>query len=159
VEKENPDFTRSLILLNSENVERELYKGLNPILDCQFEPREQKNIYCIKIEVELGENGQYVQEPFLSVINLKTGQDIPLLALPNYKEVKMSMSPDGVALIFDQVATTTPSKKQTLLTAPGKAIADGLLWLLPLPEIGESRIVPQLSPQELDPGFKPQWVP
>ena len=99
---------------NGEN--KEVFRSPYPILGCEFEPRDEQVIYCLKTDVIQGENGQYRPEPFLSVINLKEGTDFPLLALPNSENVMLSMSPDGVALLFDQVVTTSPQSSTDLLT-------------------------------------------
>ena len=75
------------------------------------------------------ESGEYQEEPYLSAIDLTTGIDAPLLALPNYRDVKMSMSADGVALLFDQVIVSNIDDPQAIAIQPNKAITDGRLWL------------------------------
>ncbi|MEA5510633.1 Ig-like domain-containing protein [Crocosphaera sp. UHCC 0190] len=157
--KDNVDYTRSLVLINKDGEKQELLRTPYPIIDCEFEPREKQNIYCLKTDLIQGENGQYHEEPFLSVVNLKTKTDLPLLALPNYRDVVLSMSPDGVALLFDQVVTTVPQSEYDLLTSEKQAIADGQLWLLPLPELEGAKKSIKIQPQELTTGFKPQWLP
>ncbi|MDJ0846327.1 hypothetical protein [Crocosphaera sp.] len=157
--KENIDYTRSLTLIDQAGESKELFKTSYPILDCQFEPREQKELYCLKTDIIQGDNGQYREEPFLSVVNLEKGTDLPLLALPNYRDVVLSMSPDGVALLFDQVVTTVPQSSSDLITSSEKAIADGQVWLLPLPDLKETNQSLNIQPQELVFGFQPQWLP
>lgn len=157
--KDNIDSTRSLVMINQDGKNQELFRTPYPIVDCQFEPRDQKDLYCLKTDVIQGENGQYREEPFLSVMNLEKETDLPLLALPNYRDVALSMSPDGVALLFDQVVTTVPQSPSDLLTTEQKAIADGQVWLLPLPDLKEANQSVNIQPQELIFGFKPQWLP
>ncbi|MDJ0661343.1 MAG: Ig-like domain-containing protein [Crocosphaera sp.] len=157
--KDNIDYTRSLILVDQDGESKELFRTSYPILDCQFEPREQKELYCLKTDIIQGENGQYREEPFLSVVNIEKGTDLPLLALPNYRNVVLSMSPDGVALLFDQVVTTVPQSSSDLLTSNKDAIADGQVWLLPLPDLKEANQSLKIQPQELVFGFQPQWLP
>jgi hypothetical protein len=163
--KDNLDYTRSLFLVNSDGQTQELLKSYNPIVSCQFEPRQDKTLYCIKTDIVAGEAGQYQEEPFLAAIDLETGKNIPLLSLPNYRDVQLSMSPDGVALLFDQVVTTLPSfsKNSDLLSQGKQVITDGRLWLLALPEL-ETHLETnpnslKVVPEELYPGFKPQWLP
>jgi hypothetical protein len=84
---------------------------------------------------------------------------IPLLALPNYRDVQMSMSPDGVALLFDQLVTIPFGVGNDLVTGEGSSIADGRLWLLPLPDQFSPNSTPKILPQELNAGFKPRWLP
>ena len=157
--KDNVDYTRSLVVVDKNGENKEVFRSPYPILGCEFEPRDEQVIYCLKTDVIQGENGQYRPEPFLSVINLKEGTDFPLLALPNSENVMLSMSPDGVALLFDQVVTTSPQSSTDLLTTEKQAIADGQVWLLPLPDLKEENKSLKIQPRELIFGFKPQWLP
>ncbi|MDJ0730332.1 MAG: Ig-like domain-containing protein [Crocosphaera sp.] len=157
--KDNIDYTRSLVVINQNGKNQELFRTPYPILDCEFEPRDEQALYCLKTDIIQGENGQYREEPFLSVVNLNTGTDLPLLALPNSEDVILSMSPDGVALLFDQVVTTVPQSSSDLLTTQKQAISDGQVWLLPLPDLKEQNKSLNIQPQELIFGFKPQWLP
>ncbi|ACK64696.1 conserved hypothetical protein [Rippkaea orientalis PCC 8801] len=157
--KDNQDYTRSLVLLNrKDKTTKDLFRTLYPIIDCEFEPREKKSLYCLKTDLIEEAEGQYREEPFLSVITIDKTSDIPLLALPNYRDVQLSMSPDGVALLFDQVVTNPPQSNNDLMTPEKQAISDGQVWLLPLPEFKDNQSI-EIKPQELEPGFKPQWLP
>jgi dipeptidyl aminopeptidase/acylaminoacyl peptidase len=157
--RNNPDYTRSLVLLERDGEARDLFKSINPIVSCQFEPREKKLLYCLKTDLVVSESGQYQEELYLSAIDLTTGKDFPLLALPNYRDVQLSMSPDGVALLFDQLVATLPNDPKALMAGKGKAISDGRLWLFTLPELVAGKEKSEVIPEELNPGFKPQWLP
>jgi hypothetical protein len=157
--RKNSDGTRSLYLVNAAGKAKLILNSKNPLIDCELEPRQKQTLYCLKTDLVLAQNGQVTEEPFLSIIDLAKTQDIPLLALPNYRDVQMSMSPDGVALLFDQVVTTPFPVNDDLVTASGKTIADGRLWLLPLPETINVQTPQTITPQELNPGFKPRWLP
>lgn len=157
--RDNRDFTRSLVLLTGQGEAKELFKTLNPIVSCQFEPRNPKILYCLKTDWVVGEGGQYQEEPYLAAFDMATGKDLPLLALPNAGNVQMSMSPDGVALLFDQVISEPLLSQQSLVVGPGKAIADGRLWLYTLPELEAGQDPTQVTPEELNPGFHPRWLP
>ncbi len=157
--KDNVDYSRSLVLINQDGATKEVFRTRYPIIGCQFEPRDEQYLYCLKTDLLAEENGQYREEPFLSVIDVQQGTDLPLLALPNYQDVVLSISPDGVALLFDQVVTTVPQSGSDLLTAEKQAIADGQIWLLPLPDLKEKEKSLKIQPQELVFGFKPQWLP
>ncbi|XTZ11584.1 MAG: hypothetical protein ACP8RL_05800, partial [cyanobacterium endosymbiont of Rhopalodia inflata] len=63
------------------------------------------------------------------------------------------------ALLFDQVATMIPKSINDLITSEQQAIVDGQVWLLPLPELKESDKTLKIKPEELEIGFKPQWLP
>ena len=157
--KSEPDNQRSLFLLNDQGESRLLLRTANPIISCEFEPRQEKTLYCLKSDLVMGSDGKVKEEPFLGIIELKTGKMIPLLALPNYRDVQMSMSPDGVALLFDQLATIPFGVGNDLVTGEGSSIADGRLWLLPLPDQFSPNSIPKILPQELNAGFKPRWLP
>ncbi|CCI22401.1 Ig-like domain-containing domain [Microcystis aeruginosa] len=157
--KSEPDNQRSLFLLNDQGESRLLLRTANPIISCEFEPRQEKTLYCLKSDLVMGSDGKVKEEPFLAIIELKTGKMIPLLALPNYRDVQMSMSPDGVALLFDQLATIPFGVGNDLVTGEGSSIADGRLWLLPLPDQFSPNSIPKILPQELNAGFKPRWLP
>lgn len=138
--------------------ERLLLRTLTPFIDCRFEPRYAETLYCLKIDQSesLGVN---TEEPFLSVINLESGEETPLLALPNYQDVRLSVSADGVALLFDQVVTATPNPRSELFTDQGLAVEGGRLWLLALPELRSTSTMQAVPPESLMPGYKPQWIP
>mgnify|MGYP006179412245 FL=1 len=157
--KSEPDNQRSLFLLDDRGESRLLLRTANPIISCQFEPRQEKTLYCLKSDLVMGSDGKVKEEPFLGIIELKTGKMTPLLALPNYRDVQMSMSPDGVALLFDQLATIPFGVGNDLVTGEGSSIADGRLWLLPLPDQFSPNSIPKILPQELNAGFKPRWLP
>ncbi|MCZ8067146.1 MULTISPECIES: Ig-like domain-containing protein [unclassified Microcystis] len=157
--KSEPDNQRSLFLLNDRGESRLLLRTANPIISCEFEPRQEKTLYCLKSDLVMGSDGKVKEEPFLGIIELETGKMIPLLALPNYRDVQMSMSPDGVALLFDQLATIPFGVGNDLVTGEGSSIADGRLWLLPVPDQFSANSIPKILPQELNAGFKPRWLP
>jgi hypothetical protein len=150
---------RSLFLLNKKGESKLMLRTANPIISCQFEPRQEKTLYCLKSDLVTTTDGKVKEEPFLAIINLETGQEMPIIALPNYRDVQMSMSPDGVALLFDQLVTTPFGVRNDLVTGEGSTIADGRLWLLSLPDQVSPNSLPKILPQELNAGFKPRWLP
>ncbi|MEB3160954.1 MAG: hypothetical protein VKL20_05800, partial [Synechocystis sp.] len=160
VTQQNLDYSYSLLLYDlTTRTQQEIIRGLYPILDCQFDPRHQNTAYCLRADYVQQESGEITEEPYLALVNLQTLQSQPLLALPNYPEVDLSIAPDGLALIFDQVATTNPLSPSDILTQSQKAITDGRVWLLSLPEELAIGVNADLSPQELTPGYAPQWMP
>ena len=156
LEKYNEDYTRSLVVIQNGTA-KELSRTISPTIGCRFRARSP-DLYCLKTDL-IEQNGQYQEEPFLSVINLETTKEVPLLALPNYSDVQMSVSPDGIVLLFDQVLTMAPSPNSQPITEDGQAIAAGLLWLLPLPKLQPGNDSVEVVPQELLPGFHPLWLP
>lgn len=158
---ENPDqqFTRSLYLVTNQGLEKNLINTDGSILNCQFSPTV-KNLYCLLTQLIEGET--YREQPYLVSINLENFQVTPLLTLPEYRDVQMSLSPDGLALLFDQVMTisnnanTTP----TLRSNSGESIIGSSLWLLvPTPTLTQDpKQQPELEELPI-PGLDPLWLP
>ena len=160
--KFNTDYTRSLFLVTNGGVQKQVLRTTGSILSAQFDPHEQK-LYCLLTQLLEGES--YQEQPYLMVIDLETGKQKPLLLLPNQRDVQMSLSPDGLGLLFDQVVTATvPSNRQKAnipRTNEGEAIATSHLWLLPLiTDTSKSETPSQLQPEKLPlSGFHPSWLP
>lgn len=150
-------YTRSLFYVNNQGVQKELLNTEGSIIDCQFDPM-QTYLYCLL--TELLEGDEYQEQPYFAKIDLKTAKLTPLVALPNYRETQISLAPDGLALIFDQVITTSnPAVDDALTTNSGETIAGGRLWLL-IPPTQESEPMSQPELQELGLlGIRPQWAP
>lgn len=153
--KFNSDSTQSLFLVPSQGIAKELLRTTGDRLKCQFDPASPV-LYCI---VTQSVQGKY-SEQNLVAIDLKTFQIKPLLPLTNQRDIQMSLSPDGLALLLDRVTTQkTLPKKADLTTDLGAAIATSHLWLLPLPS-DNSASTNQLQPQDLPLlGFHPVWLP
>jgi hypothetical protein len=84
--------------------------------------------------------------------------------LPNQQEINISLSPDGLALLFDQTVIEigeSNNSSQATKTQAGDTIKTSRIWILPLmidtPTDGSK---PQVKPEELPFfGFHPQWLP
>lgn len=160
--KFNTDYTRSLFLVNNQGVEKELLRTTGSVLSCEFAPKNE-TLYCLLTQLLQGE--EYQEEPFLAAIDLKAASDSknspvkPLVILPNQRDIQMSLSPDGLALLFDQLVTRPPAATDNLRTNEGEAIATGVLWVLPLMNATASPPSAQIKPEQLLPGFHPRWLP
>lgn len=158
--KFNTDFTKELFLVTNQSVQKPLLKTTGSILSCQFDPG-LPTLYCLLTQLVSQE--QYIEQPYLVAIDLKTGQQKPLLVLPiEQRNVQMSLSPDGLGLLFDQVVPqTNPNAPATgaLKTDDGEAIATSNLWLMPLLPISDTAIS-SIRPEKLPfIGFHPRWLP
>ncbi|MGI0491906.1 hypothetical protein ACN4EG_08840 [Alkalinema pantanalense CENA528] len=150
--KFNKNYTRSLFLVTGQG-EKEIFQTTGSILTAIFDPTKQF-LYCLLTELIPGET--YQEQPYLAAIDLKAAQTAtnlnealrPLLKLPNQREVKVSLSPDGVALLFDQTVMGDSSQGQPAQT--------GQLWLLPLASDPKQVLEPQALPFS---GIHPQWLP
>lgn len=152
-------YTRSLVLVTNQGVEKNLLNIEGSILSCEFSPTVS-HLYCLLTEVLQGK--QYREQPYLVSINLETAELIPLLTLPEYRDVAMSLSPDGLGILFDQIMTVSNGEKATptLRSDAGEAIIGSQLWLLvPTPTLTESPN-PQPELKELPiAGVNPLWLP
>jgi hypothetical protein len=158
--KFNTDYTRDLFLVTNQGVQKPLLKTTGSILNCQFDPASP-TLYCLL--TQLISDQEYVEQPYLVAIDLKTGEQKPLLLLPiEQRNVQMSLAPDGLGLLFDQVIPQrdpVPLSANLLKTEDGEVIATSSLWLMPLLPIDEastSTIKPEKLPLV---GFHPRWLP
>ncbi|MGK7945413.1 MAG: hypothetical protein AB4058_13175 [Microcystaceae cyanobacterium] len=149
-------YTRSLFYVNNQGVQKELFNTRGSILDCQFTVQGKK-LYCLLTELLEGE--AYQEQPYFAKIDIETGKVMPLMTLPNFREVRLSLSPDGLAIIFDQIITNNDiDVDNTLTTDGGEAIVGGKLWVLIPPEDLSQETSPELKELGLL-GIRPQWSP
>ncbi|HEY9848385.1 MAG TPA: hypothetical protein V6D28_02925 [Leptolyngbyaceae cyanobacterium] len=158
--KFNTDYTRSLYLVTNQGTEKELLRITGSIIDAQFDPMGQ-TIYCLLTKLLPGE--QYQEQPYIAAVNLKTSEVKPLLVLPNHRNVRMSLSPDGIALLFDQPVTTpvpAGGQSDSPRTESQEAVSSSTLWLLPLVTSTSEEMPTEMQPEQLPiPGFHPRWLP
>lgn len=160
--KFNTDYTRSLFLVTNQGIQKEILRTSGSVLACEFGPKKD-NLYCLLTQLIKGE--EFKEEPFFAVIDIKPANNNkpsavkPLVALANQRDIQMSLSPDGLALLFDQLVTQPPNATDNLRANEGQAIATGMLWLLPLVEATPENNQTKIPPEKLIPGFHPHWLP
>lgn len=160
--KFNSDYTRDLFLVTNQGVQKQLLRTKGSIISCQFDTASP-TLYCLLTQLLPGE--LYQEQPYLVAIDLKSGQQKPLLILPpDQRNVEMSLAPDGLGLLFDQVvAQTNPansSPANMLTTDDGQVIATSSLWLMPLLPISDPAAANEIKPEQLPlVGFHPRWLP
>ncbi|MEA5596108.1 Ig-like domain-containing protein [Rivularia sp. UHCC 0363] len=160
--KFNTDYTRDLFLVTNQGTQKQLIKTTGSIIKCEFDPASP-TLYCLLTQLLPGES--YQEQPYLVAINLKTGQQKALLVLPpDKRDLQMSLSPDGLGLLFDQVVstadTTTSAREKPLKTDDGQEINTSSLWLMPLLPGNDNDINAELKPEQLPlVGFHPRWLP
>lgn len=176
--KFNTDYTESLFLVTSFGEERELLRTVEggSVLNAQFDARK-KILYTLVTKATLAPAPEdavedertlfpgevFVEQPYLVAIVLDTGDQVDLLQLPVQPDLRMSLSPDNLGILFDQVkAEAEPSDSDAnpgLVGPDGKAIASGQLWFLPLAQDDDGIPVP--TPPEALPlsGLRPNWLP
>ena len=151
--KFNPDYTRSLFLL-TDSEQKKVLDTTGSITSCQFDP-SQTTLYCLLSQL-LTKDEIYQELPYIAAIDLKTGKQIPLLGLPtDRRDMQISLSPDGLALLFDQTVSDMDAAG-AIVSHVGSPSSH--LWLLPLVNIAS--VDQQLQPAELPwRGFRPRWLP
>ncbi|GAB1541842.1 hypothetical protein NUACC21_45150 [Scytonema sp. NUACC21] len=160
--KFNTDYTKDLFLVTNQGVQKQLLRTPGSILNCQFDTASP-TLYCLLTQILPG--GLYQEQPYLIAIDLKSGQQKPLMLLPaEQRNVEMSLAPDGLGLLFDQVVPQTtatgPSPTNLLTTDDGQAISTGSLWLMPLLPISDPAAAADIKPEQLPlVGFHPRWLP
>jgi hypothetical protein len=154
----NLRYTKSLYYVNNQGVQKELLNINGSIIDCQFNPTGNY-LYCLLTQLLAGSE-DYIEQPYLARINIKNGEIIPLVSLPDYREIKISLAPDGLGLLFDQVITSNDSNLDAPLTTnSGESIVNSQLWLLITPNGKPVKgNKPDLNELPLV-GFRPQWAP
>ncbi|MFM7364022.1 MAG: Ig-like domain-containing protein [Cuspidothrix sp.] len=159
--KFNPDYTRDLFLVTNQGLQKQLLKTTGSILSCEFDPASP-SLYCLVTQLISKE--QYIEQPYLVSIDLKTGEQKPILLLPpGQRNVYTSLAPDGLGFLFDQVVPITNNSTQlpanTLKSDDGQPIASSSLWLMPLLPIANNSNI-DIKPEQLPLlGFHPQWLP
>lgn len=174
VNPENP--TRSLFLVTNQGVERQLLTTDGSILEAVFDPTK-RTIYCLYTRRMPGE--VYQEEPYIAAIPLPGPADVAqtqtadgakspakdverydLLQLPVQRDIQVSLAPDGLGLLFDQVvAEAKPAAGSAIRSREGKVITASQLWFLPLVQDKQDKPAPA-DPQPLElAGLRPRWLP
>jgi hypothetical protein len=101
-----------------------------------------------------------MEQPYITAINLDSGEIIDLLKLPIQQDIQMHLSPDGLAILFDQTISDPGNNTDGAIRGrDGKAIASSKLWILPIVE-DDKGIPLQTQPQEVGVvGLRPRWLP
>jgi hypothetical protein len=172
VNPNNP--TRSLFLVTNQGVEQQLLTTDGSISEAAFDPDKQ-TLYCLYTRRLPGE--VYQEEPYIAAIPLPApGSDtknakkdlerLDLLQLPIQRDIQLSLAPDGLGILFDQVTSDAKADQDqsrdrsgALRSKEGKVITDSQLWFLPLLQDEQGKPVPA-EPQALElAGLRPRWLP
>jgi hypothetical protein len=156
---DNPQlrYSKSLYYVNNQGTQKKLIDVNGSIVSCQFNPTGTQ-LFCLLTQAE--ETDEYIEKPYFANIDINNGKIQPLVALPKYQDIKLSLSSDGLGILFDQVVTATNDAPNNLLrTNSGESIVGGNLWILLVSTTdSESKVSPQLKEIPLA-GFHPQWLP
>ena len=147
-------YTRSLFYVNNQGEQKELLNIPGSIIDCKFNPTAS-HLYCLLTQVKQGK--EYREIPYLVKINVKSAEVTPIIAWPEYQDIQISVAPDGLGILFDQL-TTAPYSEDKLISNSGEAIVGGNLWLLIQSVDLSSDLNSELEQLPLV-GIRPQWLP
>jgi hypothetical protein len=148
--KYNSDFTKSLFVVNDRGLEAQIFKTNGSIWDARFSPAKDI-IYCLTTELKTtGNNSQ--EEPYLMAIDLKNKKILMMMLLPIQQGIQMSLSPDGIALMFDQI-DGGDSTNQIVQGA-----STGTLWLVPIPKNIRELTTPLTAERLPISGWHPRWL-
>lgn len=146
-DSEELKYKQSLYYVNNQGIEKKLLTTDGSIQNCQFDPVAEY-LYCWLTELSKGEI--YVEKPYLTEIDLKTGQINTLVTVPKYQESQVSVAPDGLGILFERslnmINSSIPGEKQNSiwLAIPTVDLANKTL--------SDIKQLPFL-------GFHPQWLP
>jgi hypothetical protein len=147
----NSDYTKSLFVVTNQGLEEQMFKTTGSIWDARFSPAKDL-IYCLATELKTKGNDSR-EEPYLTAIDIKTKKIVMMLLLPIQQGLQMSLSPDGLALMFDQI-DGGENTNQILQGA-----SQGLLWLVPIPPNIRELTTPVKAERLPLSGWHPQWLP
>jgi hypothetical protein len=149
--KYNSDYTKSLFVVTNQGLEEQIFKTNGSIWDAKFSPTKDL-IYCLATELKTqGNNSQ--EEPYVTAIDIKTKKIVMMMILPIQQGIQMSLSPDGLALMFDQVDNGDNPNR----IADGAG--NGILWLVPIPPNIRTITTPITAERLPFSGWHPRWIP
>lgn len=161
--KFNNDYTKSLYYVNNQGIQTEIARTSGSVLDAKFDPTGTI-VYALLTDLQQikaeKEEEQYQEQPYLAVINVEKPKVKPLLLLPQQRDVQMTISPDGLGILFDRIISTPgiPGVR-SLTTNDGQSISTSQLWFLPISPTDLTAAAP-VQPERLPlAGFHPRWLP
>ncbi|GCA75903.1 hypothetical protein MiTe_02740 [Microcystis aeruginosa NIES-2520] len=151
-------YIRSLFYVNNQGLQKRLLNLQGSIIDCQFNATGS-DLYCLLTEL-VTNSQEYKEKPYFAKIDVKTGQVTPLLELADYRDIHISLSPDSLAIVFDQLRTSYDTNPTNPLTTDsGETIIGGRLWML-IPPLQDGVKASKSDLIELPlAGIRPQWMP
>jgi hypothetical protein len=150
-------YTKSLVYINNQGLEKELINLNGSIIDCDFNPLGNQ-LYCLLTKVIETED-EFREEPYFVLIEIESGNVIPLVFLPNYQDIKLSVAPDGFGILFNQIITNeeqSNNQENQSNTEVSEPIFRSNLWLLKLPSLQSPK--PELKELFIA-GLDPKWSP
>ncbi|MBD2576210.1 hypothetical protein [Oscillatoria sp. FACHB-1406] len=150
-------YVQSLYVVDALGTQRKVADVKGSIVNCQFSP-SSTILYCLLTEVSEGE--KYLEKPYFAAIDLEKAKGAPIVKLPDYRDIQMSLAPDGIGVLFDRIIVDSNLNDRALLrTNSGDAIVSSKLWLLIAPSaVPDEKSQPDLVELPLT-GMRPRWLP
>ncbi|MGD1858220.1 MAG: hypothetical protein ACFB2W_28620 [Leptolyngbyaceae cyanobacterium] len=152
-------YTQTLFWVSNQGDETPLIEVTGSILDAQFDPTNEL-LFCLTSQLVEGDT--YQVQPSVSSINLTTEAIDELWKLPPQPSAHMSLAPDGLALLLDEVVPGTDTDSSAVVE-DGVAVSTARIWLLPLYQTSDARLnkQPQPAQPQVFPfsGLNPVWIP
>lgn len=149
-------YLRSLFYVNNQGIQKQLLTISGSIRSCQFNALGTA-LYCLLTQLEAGDT--YREKPYFAKIDLKSGKAYSLAKLPESQDIKMSLAPDDLGILFDQLRTTEQAlPTQGMTTDSGATILDSRIWLLIPPSLDNPQSPSEVKALPLM-GYRPQWMP
>ncbi len=127
--KFNPDFTRSLWIVNNVGSRQEILKTEGSILGGQFAP-SGSIFYCLVTQLSLID---YTESPRLLAIDWEAGEQTELVTAEFPTELDFSVAPDGRQLLYTLLDPAPGAlNPRAPLSRTGQAIATGQVELMDL---------------------------
>lgn len=92
------------------------------------------------------------EEPYLTALDLKTEKVLMMILLPVQQGTQMSLAPDGLAVMFDQVDGGESTDR---IIQGGR---NGILWLLSIPSNLRELTTPVKAERLPLAGWHPRWL-
>ncbi|WP_310414695.1 Ig-like domain-containing protein [Chamaesiphon sp. OTE_8_metabat_110] len=148
--KYNSDYTRSLFMVNNQGVKQKIFQTNGSIWDAKFSPGKDI-IYCLATSLKTQDENSR-EEPFLTAIDVKTQKILLMTLLPIQQGIQMSLAPDGLAVMFDQIERGDNTNQ--IVQGNGT----GVVWLLPIPPNLREIATPLPADRLPISGWHPRWL-
>jgi hypothetical protein len=147
----NSDYTKSLFIVNNDGIEQQIIQTDGSIVDAKFSPTKDLLYYLTTNLKTQGKNSDRSLD--LAATDLQADRVVMKLRLPMQQGIQMSLSPDGLALMFDRV------ERGESTDAIVRGDRNGSLWLVPIPpNIRELNTSVTAARFPLS-GWHPRWLP
>ncbi|NJN87687.1 MAG: Ig-like domain-containing protein [Leptolyngbyaceae cyanobacterium SL_7_1] len=147
----------SLYVVDNAGNETNVLQTDGSLVSAEFDPAHP--VLYVLVADRIPNPELYLEQPYLVAINLETAERTDLLKLPIQRDLQMSLAPDGLGILLDQVTSAEGVEPGVAQSEDGSAIVSSRLWFLPL-VLDETGNPSPTEPQALPlMGLNPRWLP